>query len=109
MNSFESVAAHAPKTLLSVCQKKWSKFTRDAPGLISPILAESGKAAPSYKINPKIWPEGFCPLTERVTISNASITPRATFKMAAAVGNAPTYQVLQTCANLSQLSSEISG
>jgi len=28
-------------------------------------------------------------------------------KMAAAVGNAPTYQVLQTRANLSQLSSEI--
>lgn len=30
-------------------------------------------------------------------------------KMAAAVGNAPTYQVLQTCANLSQLSSESIG
>jgi hypothetical protein len=27
-------------------------------------------------------------------------------KMAAAIGNAPTYQVLQTCANLSQLNSE---
>ena len=35
-----------------------------------------------------------------------TVTLRATFKMAAAVGNAPTYQVLQTCANLSQLSSE---
>ena len=30
-------------------------------------------------------------------------------KMAAAVGNAPTYQVLQTRANLSQLSSESIG
>ena len=38
-----------------------------------------------------------------------TVTLRATFKMAAAVGNAPTYQVLQTRANLSQLSSEISG
>jgi hypothetical protein len=38
-----------------------------------------------------------------------TVTLRATFKVAAAVGNAPTYQVLQTRANLSQLSSVISG
>ncbi len=36
-----------------------------------------------------------------------TVTLRATLKVAAAVGNAPTYQVLQTRANLSQLSSEI--
>jgi hypothetical protein len=52
----------------------------------------------------------------RTTISGFTIKlyphlllPRVTFKTAAAVGNAPTYQVLQTRANLSQLNSESIG
>ncbi len=63
-------------------------------------------SAPFTRLTQKRLPEGTRTLSDRITICNANRYTTSNIKMAAAVGNAPTYQVLQTCANLSQLSSE---